>query len=254
MLSRARTIFRKLRGRGRRGSQSAPSNPASEPAGPPPRAIHITVVRRSPTPTYRRPFPNQTPMSIIVADATGVSVDLYKLLQRDTGLCEYDPTDDGDDAEYLCDGWVYNVSFIAPPTEAAKFTGYYCLAQHFCLVFTYKSLSRESWDETVAAVKAMRRRCEENNVHPFLATAIAAVGEEGEDPAVPHAEAEAFAAHQDALFFKISPRTGHGICDAVGLLVERANGARDQYPDSKEGKEQRYKRVQAFEALFTSEG
>jgi hypothetical protein len=82
MLSRARTIFCKLHGR---GSQSAPSKPApattteSEPAGPPPRAMHISDVRRSPTPTYRRPFPNQTPMSIIIADATGASVDLYKV-------------------------------------------------------------------------------------------------------------------------------------------------------------------------------
>ncbi|KAL4733913.1 hypothetical protein BDV11DRAFT_199225 [Aspergillus similis] len=215
--------------------------------------MHISDVRRSTTPTYRRPFPNQTPMSIIVADATGISVDLYKLLRREKGLWEDDPTDDGD-AEYLCNGWVYNVDFITPPTDAARFSAYLCLAQHFCLFFTYKSSSRESWDETVAAVKAMRRRCEENNVHPFLATVIAAMGEEGEEPAVPHTEAEVFAAQQDALFIKVSLRTGHGICDAVGLLVERANGARNQYANNKEGKEQRYKRAQAFHALFPSEG
>jgi hypothetical protein len=153
---------------------------------------------------------------------------------------------------------VYNVDFITPPTDAASFSAYLCLAQHFCLVFTYKSSSRDSWDETVAAVEAMRRRCKENNVHPFLAIVIAAMGEEegegGEEPAVLHAEAKAFAAQQDALFIKVSPRTGHGICDAVGLLVERANGARDQYADNKEGQEQRYKRVQAFQALFPREG
>jgi hypothetical protein len=82
MLSCARTIFRKLHGR---GSQSAASKPApattteSKPAGPPPRAMHISDVRRSPTPIYSRPFQKHTPMFIIVADATGDSVDLYKV-------------------------------------------------------------------------------------------------------------------------------------------------------------------------------
>ncbi|KAL3440653.1 hypothetical protein BJX65DRAFT_300333 [Aspergillus insuetus] len=169
MLSPARAIFRKLHG---------PTRTESEPAGPPPRAMHISDVRRSPTPTYRRPFPNQTSMLTIVADATGASVDLYKLVRREKDLWEDYPTDDGG-----------------------------------------------------------AERCKENNVHPLLATVIAAMGEEG-----------------DALFIKVSLRTGHRICDAVGLLVEQANGARDQYADNKDGKEQRYKRVQSFQALFPREG
>jgi hypothetical protein len=82
MQSRTRTIFSKLYGH---GSQSTPLKPApatttkSEPAGPPPHAMHISDIRQSPTLVYRRPFPNQTPMFIIVVDATGASIDLYKV-------------------------------------------------------------------------------------------------------------------------------------------------------------------------------
>ncbi|KAL3450430.1 hypothetical protein BJX65DRAFT_270783 [Aspergillus insuetus] len=250
MLSRARTIFRKLRGRGREPAPSAP--PAQTgPPGSPPRAMHRSDVRRSPTAIPRRPSPNQTSISIIVAKAQGVpdSVDLYKLLLREKDCYEDDPTDDLV-TDFLCDGWVYDVDFMSPPTDAARFSAYFCLPQHFGLVFTYKASSRESWDETVAAVEGMRRRCTENKVFPFLGTVIIAMGEESEEPAVSHAEAAAFGAQQDALFIKVSPRTGRGICDGVAWLVERANGARDQYADNKEGKDQRYKRAQAFQVLF----
>jgi hypothetical protein len=149
---------------------------------------------------------------------------------------------------------VYDVSFMLPPREAAKYNAFHSLAQHFCLVYTYKASSIESWDETVAAVNAMRTRCWENNISPFLATVIVATGEEGEEPAVPDAEAEAFAAQHDARFIKVSPRSGSGMCAGVAWLVERANGARDQYADNKEGREERYKRAEAFKALFPSKG
>jgi hypothetical protein len=129
--------------------------------------------------------------------------------------------------------------------------------QHVCLVFTYDTSSRESWDETVAACQGMRSRCEKAGVRPFLATMIAAMREgEGQaqgEEAVSHAEAEAFAATQrDCRFVGFSPATGRGICDAVGSLVERAHGARDQYAMDQGGYAQRYKRAQAFQALFPS--
>lgn len=106
----------------------------------------------------------------------------------------------------------------------------------------------------------MRSRCEKAGVRPFLATMIAAMrgGEgqgqgQGEEAAVSRVEAEAFAATQrDCRFFGFSPATGPGICDAVGSLVERAHGARDQYAMDQGGYAQRYKRAQAFQALFPS--
>jgi hypothetical protein len=125
--------------------------------------------------------------------------------------------------------------------------------QHVCLVLTYDASSRESWDEMVAACERIRSRCEDGAL-PFLATMIAAMGEgegEGEAPVSP-AEAEAFATQRSCLFIKVSPATGRGICDAVGSLVELAHGARDQYTMDQEGHAQRYKRAEAFVALFAS--
>lgn len=101
----------------------------------------------------------------------------------------------------------------------------------------------------VAACERMRSRCEDG-VLPFLATIIAAMGE-GEGAGSP-AETEAFATQRGCLFVKVSPATGHGICDAVGSLVELANGARDQYTMDQEGHAQRYKRAEGFVALFAS--
>jgi hypothetical protein len=123
--------------------------------------------------------------------------------------------------------------------------------QHVCHVFTYDASSRESWDEMVAACERTRSRCEDG-VLPFLATMIAAMGEgEGGAPGS-QAEAEAFATQRGCFFVKVSPSTGRGICDAVGSLVELAHGARDQYTMDQEGYTQRYKRAEAFQALFAS--
>lgn len=72
MLSRARIIFRKLRGSGSRGSEPAPSAPAmtaeSETDDPPPRALHISDWRRS-APEQR--YHGQQRMEIIVVNAKG---------------------------------------------------------------------------------------------------------------------------------------------------------------------------------------
>lgn len=123
--------------------------------------------------------------------------------------------------------------------------------QHVCLVFTYDALSRESWDEMVATYERMCSRCEDG-VLPFLATMIAAIGEgEGESP-VSCAEVERFATQRGCLFIKVSPITGHGICNAVCSLVELAHGARDQHTMDQEGYTQRYKRAGALVALFAS--
>ncbi|KAL6235886.1 hypothetical protein BDW75DRAFT_229931 [Aspergillus navahoensis] len=257
MLSHARIMFRKLRRIGSRGSEPAPSAPAttaeSETVEPSPRAIHISDVRRSPTKLPRKPGYDAQPVSLLVANAKGAadSVDFYRLLQRDKGCNEFDPTGDFD-TDYLCDGYIYNVCFISPPSAPESSSAYLTLMQHVCLVFMYDASSRESWDETVAVCERMRSCCEDG-VLPFLATGIAATGEgEGEPPGVSHAEAEAFATQRDCLFVKCSPATGRGICDAVGSLVELAHGARGQYTMDQEGHTQRYKRAQAFQASCIS--
>jgi hypothetical protein len=121
--------------------------------------------------------------------------------------------------------------------------------QHICLVFTYDASSRDSWDEVVAAYERIRNRYKDG-VLPFLTIMIAAI-DEGE-ASVSHAEAEAFATQRDYLFIKFSPTTGRGICDAVGLVVGLAYGARDQYTMDKKGYAQRYKRGETLQALFRS--
>ncbi|KAJ6023643.1 uncharacterized protein N7446_014008 [Penicillium canescens] len=256
MLSHARIMFRKLRGSGSRssrGSDPAPSALAttaeSETINSSPRAIHISDVRRSPTRLLRKPGSDSQSMSIIVANAKGAadSSHLYRLLQREKDYGEFDPTDEFD-IDYFCEGYVYNVCFI-PPSAPGPGLAYLCLMQHVCLVFTYDASSRESWDEMVAAYERIRSRYEDR-VLPFLTTIIAAMGE-GEVP-VSHVEAEAFATQRDCLFFKFSPTTGRGICDAVGSLIELAHGARDQYAMDQEGYTQRYKRAEAVQALFPS--
>ncbi|KAJ5964238.1 uncharacterized protein N7479_004114 [Penicillium vulpinum] len=254
MLSQARIMFRKLRGSGSRSSRSsepAPSAPAttaeSEIVDPFPRAIHISDVKWPPT---KLPSDSKS-MSIVVANAKGAAdyLLLYRLLQREKGYYEFDPMG-GLDADYLCDGHVYNVWF-SPPSVLGGGLAYSSLMQHICLIFTYDASSRESWDEMVAAYERIRSRCEDG-VFPFIATMIAAMSE-GE-ALVSHIEAEAFATQRDCLFVKFSPATGRGICDAVGSLVELANGARDQYTMDQEDCTQRYKRAGALQALFASYG
>ncbi|KAF4213544.1 hypothetical protein CNMCM5878_010328 [Aspergillus fumigatiaffinis] len=261
MLSHARIIFRKLRGRGSRSScGSEPSAPAttaeSETADPPPRAIHISDVRQSPTKLPRKPGSDSS-MSIIVANAKGAadSMRLYRLLLREKGYWEFDPTDDFT-TDYFCDGYVYTISFKSPRDLWWGGTAYLCLMQHVCLILTYDASSRESWDEMVAACERLRSRCEEDGVLPFSATMIAAMDEgEGEgEPTVSQAETEAFATQRDCLFAKVSPTTGRGICDAVGSLVELAHGARDQYPMDQEGHTKRLNRAEGLQALFPLKG
>ncbi|KAF4157640.1 hypothetical protein CNMCM6069_005414 [Aspergillus lentulus] len=260
MLSHARVIFRKLRSSGRRssrGSEPAPSARAtaaeSETVDPSPRAIHISDVRQSPTNLPREP--RSTSMSIIVANAKGAadSMGLYRLLLREKGYGEYDPTDDYT-TDYFCDGYLYNISFTSPRDLWWGGTAYLCLLQHLCLIFTYDASSRESWDEMVASCERWRSRCEEDGVLPFSATMIAAMGEGEGEPAVSHAEAEAFATQRDCLFVKVSPTTGRGICDAVGSLVELAHGARDQYPIDQKDHTKRLNRLEALLILFGAKG
>ncbi|EAW14279.1 uncharacterized protein ACLA_073140 [Aspergillus clavatus NRRL 1] len=251
MLSQARIIFRKLRGSSSRGSE--PPTAESGIVDPSPRAIHVSDVRRSPTKPPRKPGSDAQSISIIIMNAKGAAdyLKLYRLLQREKGYGEFDPTGDFE-TDYLCDGYVYNVRFI-PPSAPVSSVAYSCLMQHVCLVFTYSASSRESWDEVVAACERMRNRCEDG-VLPFLATMIAAMGEGEGEASVSHAEAEAFATQRDYLFVKFSPATGRGMCDAVGSLVELAHGARDQYTMDKEGYTQRYKRAETFQAIFPSSG
>jgi hypothetical protein len=63
---------------------------------------------------------------------------------------------------------------------------------------------------------------------------------------------EVFATQRGFLFVEFSPTTGRGICDAVGSLVELANGVRDQYTMKKEGEAERYKRAQEIKTVFAS--
>ncbi|KAJ5152757.1 uncharacterized protein N7482_009235 [Penicillium canariense] len=250
-------MFRKLRGIGSRGSRSsepAPSAPATTAESEifNPRAIYISDVRRSPTKLPRKPGIKAQSVSIMVKNAKGAtnSVDLYRLLQREKDVGEFDPTGDYE-TDYLCDGYIYTVSFIAPPSDPGSSLGYLCLMQHVYLVLTYDASSSESWDEIAAVCDRMRSRCEDGAL-PFHATIIAAMDEGEGEAAVSHAEAEAFASQRGCRFVKFSPATGRGTCDAIGSLVELANRARDQYTLDKAGYAQRYKRGKAFQAVLSS--
>ncbi|GIC87101.1 uncharacterized protein Aud_003482 [Aspergillus udagawae] len=237
MLSHAKIIFRKLRGsssRSSRGSEPAPSAPATTAesgiVNPSPRAIHFSDVRRSPT--ELPPWSDAQSISIIVVNAKGAADDL-KLYRITFAII------------------TSIVSASSHPAPRGLNMALSSLMQHVCLIFTYDSSSRESWDEVVAAYKRMRNRCKDG-VLPFLATMIAAMGEGEGEASVLHAEAEAFAAQWDCLFAKFSPITGRGICDAVGSLVELAHGARDQYTKDQQGHTQRHKRAETLQALFSS--
>ncbi|KAE8382214.1 hypothetical protein BDV26DRAFT_278222 [Aspergillus bertholletiae] len=227
-----------LRGSGSRSSRA--TTVESETVDLSPHAIHISDVGRSPTKLPRKPGSDSQSLAIIVANAKGAadSTHLYRLLQREKDYGEFDPMGDFD-TDYFCNDYIYNVRFI-PPSASGSDLAYLCFMQHVCLVFTYDASSRESWDEMAAACERMRSRCKDG-VLPFLARMIAAMG-----------EAEAFATQRDCLFIKFSPATGRGICDAVGSLVELVHGARDQYAMDQEGYPQRYKRAEAFQALFPS--
>ncbi|RDW64515.1 uncharacterized protein DSM5745_09926 [Aspergillus mulundensis] len=260
VLSHAKIMFRKLRGNagGSRSSEPAPSAPAttaeSEPVDPP-RAIHISDVKRSPTKIPRKPGIEPQCITVMIANAKGAADcwHLWNLFSRETGCgWEFDPTLEDSGTDYLCDGFVYAVRFQPPPTGPYAITAILELMQHVFLVFSYDASSRESWDEMVTAYEKVRSRCD--GVLPFLKTMIAAMGEgEGEgECAVSHAEAEAFATQNDCLFAKFSPGAGRGICDAVGSLVELAHGARGQFTMDKEGLPQREKRARAMQTLFPS--
>ncbi|KMK58476.1 hypothetical protein Y699_07703 [Aspergillus fumigatus Z5] len=249
MLSRARIIFRKLRGSGSRGSEPAPSAPAmtaeSETDDPPPRALHISDWRRS-APEQR--YHGQQRMEIIVVNAKG-SADgsrLDELLGREKDPWrEFDVTLDDSGTDFVCNGYLFTVHFTSA-SGRGSYSAMLSLYQHIPLIFTYDASSRESWDEMVTEYEGMRSRCKDG-VHPFLTIMIAAMGE-GE--ALMDAEAKAFAAQRDCLFVKVSPRTGRGMCDAVCSLVELAYSARDQYTTDQEDSPQRLKRANAIAALF----
>jgi hypothetical protein len=189
-------------------------------------------------------------MSIIIMNAKGAAdcTHLYKLLGKEKLFGpEFDPTDDGT-TEYFCNGYLYNVGFSSA-SGLGSYSGILSFYQYIPLIFTYNASSRESWDEMVTAYEGMHSRCKDG-VHPFLAIMIAAIGEGDSKFPVSHAEAEAFATQRDCLFIKVSPTTGHGICDAVGSLVELAYGAHDQYTTEQKDFPQRYKRANAIVALF----
>ncbi|EAW22497.1 uncharacterized protein NFIA_011860 [Aspergillus fischeri NRRL 181] len=261
-------IFRKLRGkasRSSRGKEPAPSAPAtiaeskSVNPSPPPGAMHISEVKRSPTlrSSIRKPGSETQFITIMVANAKGAAdyLRLYRLLQRETDYgSEFDLTGDYE-TDYLYDGYIYNVRFVSVPDPTGPWAANLA---HVCLVLTYDTSSRESWDKLVAICEGMRSRSEDGvlSPYPFLATVIVAMGEgegEGEEGpmSVSQGEAEAFATQRKCLFVEVSRRTGRGVCDAVGSLVERAHGARGQYPMDQEGEPQRYKRAQVLKALFS---
>ncbi|KAL4938738.1 hypothetical protein BDV06DRAFT_231552 [Aspergillus oleicola] len=265
-------IFRKLCGkasRSSRGSEPAPSAPAaiaeseSVNPSPNPRAMHISEVKRSPTllSSIRKPGSETQSITIMVANAKGAAdyLRLYRLLQRETDYgSEFDPTGDYE-TDYLCDGYNYNVRFVSVPDPTGPWAARLAILtimQHVCLVLTYDASSRESWDVLVAVCEGMRSRSESGvlSPYPFLATVIVAMGEgEGEEGpmSVSQGEAEAFAIQRNCLFVEVSRRTGRGVCDAVGSLVERAHGARGQYPMDQKGEPQRYKRAQVLKALLS---
>ncbi|KAL4816731.1 hypothetical protein BDW67DRAFT_175341 [Aspergillus spinulosporus] len=267
-------IFRKLRGkasRSRHGSEPAPLAPAtlaeSESVNPfpPPRAQHISEVKRLPAllSSIHKTGSGMQSITVMVASAKGAAdyLRLYRLLQRETNYgSEFDPTDDFD-TDYLCDGYIYNVRFISaqgPNGSWATCPALLTIMQHVCLVLTYDALSRESWDELVAVCEGLRSRSETGvlSPYPFLGTMIVAMGEgegEGEEGpmSVSQEEAEAFATQQNCLFVRVSSRSGRGICDAVGSLVERAYSARGQYSTDQEGELQRYRRAQVLAALLS---
>ncbi|KAL3443671.1 hypothetical protein BJX65DRAFT_298159 [Aspergillus insuetus] len=265
MRSHARAIFRKLRGNGSRGSEPAPSAPATTAEGGlvrlSPRAIHVSDLKRSPTDLKRphRPGFDEQFITTVVVNARGAAdySKFYNLLLREKRYGEYDPTGNFE-TDYHCDGYIYNVSFIPAGALAASVI-YPCYMQHVCLVLTYDASSRESWDETAAVCERMRGRCNDG-VLPFFATmTAAAVGEgigigegAGEPPGAPRVETEAFATQRGFLFVEFSPTTGRGICDAVGSLVELAHSVRDQYTMKKEGEAQRFKRAQEIKTVSSS--
>ena len=74
---------------------------------------------------------------------------------------------------------------------------------------------------------------------------------EGDAPMVSAAEAEAFANQRGGLFAQVSPKTGHGVCDAIGALVQRAHGARGEYRMGQDGEPKRYQRAQMLKAMFS---
>ncbi|KAL3476672.1 hypothetical protein BJX99DRAFT_258220 [Aspergillus californicus] len=239
-------MFRELRvriSRGSRGSDPAPSAPAMTAETPPPRAIHTSDDKRSPTEIPHQPY-SVRQMEIIVVNAKGAA-DYSRI---DDEYNYLDPTCTlGTD--YLCDGYIYHVYFGG--LHSASYKALCDQMQNICLMFTYNDSSRDSWDETVATCERLHR-CFQNAVIPFLPTMIA-MGEGEGETTVPQEEAEAFAKQHDYLFVKFTPRTGRGVRDAVALLVETVHGAPDQYTMDEKGSDKRRKRTAALQALFPGE-
>ncbi|KAG2009188.1 hypothetical protein GB937_007965, partial [Aspergillus fischeri] len=256
ILSHAMNIFRKLRGkasRSSRGKEPAPSAPAtiaeskSVNPSPPPGAMHISEVKRSPTlrSSIRKPGSETQFITIMVANAKGAAdyLRLYRLLQRETDYgSEFDLTGDYE-TDYLYDGYIYNVRFVSVPDPTGPWAANLAVHHHAACLSCFDGMRSRSEDGVLSP-------------YPFLATVIVAMGEgegEGEEGpmSVSQGEAEAFATQRKCLFVEVSRRTGRGVCDAVGSLVERAHGARGQYPMDQEGEPQRYKRAQVLKALFS---
>ncbi|KAF9885581.1 hypothetical protein FE257_012787 [Aspergillus nanangensis] len=230
----------------------------------PPRAMHISEVKRSPhlVSSIRMANTKTQSITVMVAHAKGAAdyLGLYTLLQRETKYgSEFDPTGDSE-TDYVCNGHMYNVRFTPMPGATGQWAtnlAMLTMMQHVCLVLTYDGSSssgaRESWEELVAVYERLRGRSEDAVVtpRPFGAVMIVAMGEESEAPAGSAAEAEAFATQRGCHFVQVSPRTGRGVCDAIGSLVERTHGARGEYHMDKDGEPKRYKRAQMLKAMFS---
>ncbi|KAL4882735.1 hypothetical protein BJY04DRAFT_186780 [Aspergillus karnatakaensis] len=250
MLSRTKTMFRKLRGKRSHDSKPEPSAPATiaktEPVGPPPRAINHSELASLPREVTSK-IKTQGNMVVVVANAKGAISDLYYLSQTEQDGGWYDPTDTFE-SRFVCGDCIYTISFMRAQ-ELWPYAAMISIYQHVCLVFTYDASSTESWDEIVATCEAMRSRCKDG-ASPFVATIIGAQVKSEDEVVVSHAEAEAFATQRGYRFFKFSPRTGHGASDAIGSLVERAYSARDQHTDDQAGQDQRRKRAEEIVGLF----
>ncbi|KAB5581146.1 hypothetical protein GE09DRAFT_464097, partial [Coniochaeta sp. 2T2.1] len=151
---------------------------------------------------------------------------------------EFDPTlEDRSYATYSCGDSQYQIYFRFSTAGHAAGIDCYCSYYSYCgIILVYDLSSPHTWVEAVRLQKLIGG-CHpldkgEKESRPEIKVML--LGLKADIPGglyVPHAEREAFARKNGALFAECSARTGEWVHEAIRLFVEHAHGVISRHPE-----------------------
>lgn len=118
---------------------------------------------------------------------------------------------------FLCGGYTYDLT-ISHQTNIAV---YYCVANYWAIILAYDLGSLDSWEEVLRLHSVILDAFgDKRGSIPVMVLGLKADLVSGAGR-VPRAQTETFAHHHGYLYSECSARTGEGVREAFGMLVER---------------------------------